>query len=94
MTNHAAICIGATLSAALLPGAESFAQVGATLIGTGLLTWITIMQGREIKTLRTENRDLNRELGKKCRNCPLAQKANNMLASAGNEYMEHKETDS
>jgi len=90
MTNQIAVATGAVLSTALLPGAESIAQVGATLIGTGLLTWIAVMQQREIKTLRAENRDLNRELGKKCKNCDLAKAANSMLTDAGNEYMEHE----
>ncbi len=89
MPNHLTVVTGAVLSAALLPGAESLAQIGATLIGTGLLTWIAVWQSREINKLRAENRDLNRELGKKCKNCALAQKANSMLADAGSEYMEH-----
>lgn len=89
MTNHFAVALGAVLTTALIPGAEDIAQVGMTLTGGGLLTWIAIMQGREIKTLRNENRDLNRELGKKCKNCVLAQKANLMLSGAGDEFMEH-----
>ena len=91
MTNHVAIACGAVLSTALLPGAESVAQVGATLIGTGLLTWITVSQGSEIRMLRKENRDLNRELGKKCGGCELVKKANSMLKAAGDDYMNHEE---
>lgn len=89
MTNYVSVAAGAVLSTALLPGAESFAQVGATLIGTGLLTYIAVMQGREIQKLRADNRELSRELGKKCKNCVLAQKANSMLTDAGSDYMEH-----
>ncbi len=89
MTNHVAIACGAVLSTALLPGAESFAQVGATLIGTGLLTWISISQGCEIRTLRKENRELARELSKKCGGCELVKKANSMLTAAGDDFMEH-----
>ena len=85
MTNHATTLIGVVLSSAALPGSENFVQVAATLIGTGLLTWIAVMQGREIARLRAENRDLSRELGKKCRNCELAQAANDMLTHAGKE---------
>ena len=85
MTNHATTVLGVVLSSAALPGSENVVQVMATLIGTGLLTWIAVMQGREIARLRTENRDLSRELGKKCRNCELAQAANDMLTHAGKE---------
>lgn len=85
MTNHAATVVGVVLSSAALPGSENVVQVMATLIGTGLLTWIAVMQGREIARLRSENRDLSRELGKKCRNCELAQAANDMLTHAGKE---------
>jgi hypothetical protein len=85
MTNHATTIVGVVLSSAALPGSESVVQVAATLIGTGLLTWIAVMQGREIARLRSENRDLSRELGKKCRNCELAQAANDMLTHAGKE---------
>lgn len=91
MTNNAAVILGAVLTTALIPGAEDIAQVGMTLTGGGLLTWIAIMQGREIKTLRAENRDLNRELGKKCKNCELARQANRMLTGAGDEYMHEQE---
>ena len=90
MTNHAAIVCGAVLSTALLPGAESVAQVGATLIGTGLLTWITISQGNEIRSLRKENRELAREIGKKCGGCELVKTANSMLKAAGDDYMDHE----
>ncbi|MBR5888704.1 MAG: hypothetical protein IKY92_01505 [Akkermansia sp.] len=89
MTNHVGIVCGAVLSTALLPGAESVAQVGATLIGTGLLTWITISQGNEIRSLRKENRELAREIGKKCGGCELVKTANSMLKAAGDDYMEH-----
>lgn len=89
MTNHATVVVGAVLSSALLPGAEGFAQVAATLIGTGLLTWIVVMQSRELNKLREVNRELNRELGKKCRNCELAQAANELLADAGKEHNKH-----
>lgn len=85
MTNHATTIVGVVLSSAALPGSENFVQVAATLIGTGLLTWIVIMQGRELARLREANRDLSRELGKKCRNCELAQAANDMLTHAGKE---------
>lgn len=85
MTNHATTIVGVVLSSAALPGSDNVVQVMATLIGTGLLTWIAVMQGREISRLRTENRDLSRELGKKCRNCELAQAANDMLTHAGKE---------
>lgn len=91
MTNHVSIAAGAILSTAIIPGADGIAQIGATLIGTGLLTWISVMQGRELAKLRAENRTLTIELGKKCGNCVLAQKANSMLTDAGNEYMEHTE---
>ena len=91
MTNNAVVALGAVLTTALIPGAEDIAQVGMTLTGGGLLTWIAIMQGREIKTLRAENRDLNRELGKKCKNCELARQANRMLTGAGDEYMHEQE---
>lgn len=89
MTNHVGIVCGAVLSTALLPGAESVAQVGATLIGTGLLTWITISQGNEIRSLRKENRELAREIGKKCGGCELVKTANSMLKAAGDDYMDH-----
>ena len=88
MTNHATTVLGVVLSSAALPGSDNFVQVAATLIGTGLLTWIAVMQGREISRLRGENRDLSRELGKKCRNCSLAQTANEMLTHAGKEKQE------
>lgn len=91
MTNNFVVIIGAALTAAVLPGAEDIAQVGLTLTGGGLLTWIAIMQGRELSALREENRELSRELGKKCKNCDLAKKANSMLADAGQEYMDHQE---
>ena len=91
MTNNAAVALGAVLTTALIPGAEDIAQVGMTLTGGGLLTWIAVMQGREIKTLRAENRGLNRELGKKCKNCELARQANRMLTGAGDEYMHEQE---
>lgn len=90
MTNNIAVVIGAALTAAVLPGAEDIAQVGLTLTGGGLLTWIAIMQGRELKALRDENRELSRELGKKCKNCDLAKKANSMLAASGDEYLERE----
>lgn len=90
MTNHIAVVTGAVLSSALLPGAESIAQVGATLVGTGLLTWIAIWQNREISKLRTENHELSRELGKKCRNCELAKAANELLADAGREHINER----
>ncbi len=89
--NHLAVVTGAVLSAALLPGAESIAQVGATLVGTGLLTWIAVWQNREISKLRGENHELSRELGKKCRNCELAKTANEMLSDAGREHMNEQE---
>lgn len=76
MTNNVAIAMGAVLTTALIPGAEDIVQVGMTLTGGGLLTWIAIMQGREIKTLRGENRELNRELGKRCSTCKLVKAAN------------------
>ncbi len=91
MTNNAAVALGAVLTTALIPGAEDIAQVGMTLTGGALLTWIAIMQGREIKTLRAENRELNRELGKKCKNCDLARQANRMLTGAGDEYMHEQD---
>lgn len=90
MTNNLAVALGAVLTTALIPSADDIAQVGMGITGGGLLTWIAIMQGREIKTLRAENRELNRELGKKCKNCDLARKANSMLTDAGDEYMEHE----
>lgn len=90
MTNNLTVVVGAVLTTALIPGAEDIAQVTLTLTGGGLLTWIAIMQSRELNKLRTANRELNRELGKKCKNCTLAQKANSMLTDAGNEYMEHE----
>lgn len=86
MTNHATTVLGVVLSSATLPGSENLVQVAAGIIGTGLLTWIAIMQSREISRLRDANRDLNRELGKKCRNCELAQAANEMLTHAGKEH--------
>lgn len=88
MTNAPTICCGAVLSTALLPGAESVAQIGATLIGTGLLTWIAIMQARELTKLREENRQLNRELGSNCKTCILAKQANAMLTEAAADYMD------
>ena len=88
MTTHGVAVVGAVLSSAMLPGAEGFAQVAATLIGTGLLTWIVVMQGRELSRLREINRELNRELGKKCKNCQLAQAANELLTHAANEHQE------
>ena len=91
MTNNAAVILGAVLTTALIPSAEDIVQAGMTLTGGGLLTWIAVMQGREIKTLRAENRDLNRELGKKCKNCELARQANRMLTGAGDEYMHEQE---
>lgn len=86
MTNNAAMFLGVALSSAALPGSENLVQVAAGVIGTGLLTWIAVMQGREITRLRDANRDLSRELGKKCRNCELAQAANDMLTHAGKDY--------
>ncbi len=91
MTNNLAVALGAVLTTALIPGAEDITQVGMTLTGGGLLTWIAVMQGRELKTLRAENRDLNRELGKKCKNCELARQANRMLTGAGDEYMHEQD---
>ena len=88
MTNNLAVALGAVLTTALIPGAEDITQVGMTLTGGGLLTWIAVMQGRELKTLRAENRDLNRELGKKCKNCELARAANDLLADAGREHFD------
>lgn len=89
MTNNLPVFVGAVLSAALVPGATDVAQISLTLTGGGLLTWIAVMQSREIGKLRAEIRALNRELGQKCQNCRLAQKANSMLFEAGNEFMEH-----
>lgn len=91
MTNNLAITIGAVLTAAAIPGADDIAQLGLSITGGGLLTWIAIMQGRELKTLRQENRDLSRELGRKCKNCDLAQQANRMLSDAGADYMHEKD---
>lgn len=88
MTTHSVAVVGAVLSSAMLPGCDNFAQVAATLIGTGLLTWIVVMQGRELGRLREINRELNRELGKKCKNCQLAQAANELLTHAANEHQE------
>lgn len=88
MTHTPLIFVGAALSAAILPAAESVAQFGATLIGTGLLTWITIQQSRELSKMREENHRLTQELAQNCKNCTLAVKANALLTDAAEEYMD------
>ena len=85
MTNYIQTIAAASLSLMSIPQAADVVQLGGSLVGTSLLVWIAVMQSREIKTLRNENHELSRELGKKCRNCELAQAANDMLTHAGKE---------
>ena len=88
MTNYIQTIAAASLSLMSIPQAADVVQLGGSLVGTSLLVWIAVMQSREIKTLRNENHELSRELGKKCRNCELARAANDLLADAGREHFD------
>ena len=88
MTNYVQTIAAASLSLMSIPQAADVVQLGGSLVGTSLLVWIAVMQSREIKTLRSENHELSRELGKKCRNCELARAANDLLADAGREHFD------
>lgn len=88
MTNYVQTIAAASLSLMSIPQAADVVQLGGSLVGTSLLVWIAVMQSREIKTLRNENHELSRELGKKCRNCELARAANDLLADAGREHFD------
>ena len=60
------------------------------MVGTALLVWIIVRKERDCERLRTENHELSRELGKKCRNCELAKAANELLADAGREHINER----
>lgn len=87
MTNYIHTTAAATLAVLSIPQAADIVQLGGSLVGTALLVWIIVRKERDCERLRTENHELSRELGKKCRNCELAKAANELLADAGREHM-------
>lgn len=87
MTNYIPTTAAATLAVLSIPQAADIVQLGGSLVGTALLVWIIVRKERDCERLRTENHELSRELGKKCRNCELAKAANELLADAGREHM-------
>lgn len=91
MTNYIPTAAAATMAVLSIPQAADIVQLGGSLVGTALLVWIIVRKEKDCERLRTENHELSRELGKKCRNCELARAANELLADAGREHMEGKE---
>lgn len=87
MTNYIQTVCAATLAVLSIPQAADIVQLGGSLVGTALLVWIIVRKERDCERLRTENHELSRELGKKCRNCELAKAANELLADAGREHI-------
>lgn len=87
MTNYIQTVGAATLAVLSIPQAADIVQLGGSLVGTALLVWIIVRKERDCERLRTENHELSRELGKKCRNCELARAANELLAGAGREHI-------
>lgn len=87
MTNYIQTVGAATLAVLSIPQAADIVQLGGSLVGTALLVWIIVRKERDCERLRTENHELSRELGKKCRNCELAKAANELLADAGREHI-------
>lgn len=81
MTDALATCTGLAMAVATASTAVDVVDAIPTLSGTALLVWITIWQGKEINKLRERNRTLS----DKCKNCPLAQTANEMLKDAGHD---------
>ena len=90
MTNYIQTVGAATLAVLSIPQAADIVQLGASLVGTALLVWIIVRKERDCERLRTENHELSRELGKKCRNCELAKAANELLADAGREHINER----
>lgn len=93
MTNYIQTTTAATLAVLSIPQAADIVQLGGSLVGTALLVWIIIRKERDCERLRTENHELSRELGKKCRNCELAKAANELLAGAGREQLAEHSSD-
>lgn len=89
MTNHLAYLTGITMAALEIGNAEGIVQLLGTLSGTGLLIWIVLHKHKEAEKLREENRQLTRELGKKCGNCELARAANELLTDHVKHHDEH-----
>lgn len=81
MTDTVATATGLVMAIATASTAVDIIDAVPTLSGTALLVWIAIWQGKEITKLR----ERNRELADKCKNCPLAQTANEMLKDAGHD---------
>lgn len=93
MTNPLATVTGACLAAFSIPCAADWVQLGGSLVGTGLLVWIIIRKERDCEALRQANHELSKELVSKCKNCVLAQSANDTLVKAGKEIFDEKDRD-
>lgn len=89
MTNNLAFVTGAAMAAMEISNAGDVVQMLGTLSGTGLLIWIVLHKHKEAEKLREENRQLTRDLGKKCVNCELAKAANDFLTDHVKHHEEH-----
>jgi hypothetical protein len=76
-----------------MPAASDWVQLGASLVGTGLLVWIIVRKERDCEALRRQNHELSRELVAKCCDCALARAANDTLVAAGKEYFRDGDDD-